>query len=384
MHHGQARFAFTPVKVKEHSCIAALRFACMNVRSRVRRPSRATQRALYCAVTAHPIHMTPITAESINQLTLSLYRDGRDISLRSFQDWALEQLRGLIAFDSAWWGNGANEPIKIHWLHLHNCDESILETYPPYIPQDFFRAELMAHPGVSVNMSDLTTRERYVRTEWYRNVGKKHRVEWQLGTLLIDPLSSLSEFLTLWRHNPRQPFSEADRQAKELLMPHLVQAFRTVRLRHFLKSNGAQPKAWALADDQGFIRELSPAFAAVLQTHWPAWRGSLLPDVLARCVVDGRAFLSKALAIDVKPSDNLRFLQVKCQSPLDRLTPREGEIVARYAQGETYCSIAAALALSPPTVRNHISRCFKKLEVTNKAELANLLASKRRVDAAGV
>ena len=43
----------------------------------------------------------------------------------------------------------------------------------------------------------------------------------------------------------------------------------------------------------------------------------------------GRAFLSKALAIDVKPSDNLRFLQVKCQSPLDRLTPREGEIVAR-------------------------------------------------------
>ena len=71
------------------------------------------------------IHMTAITADSINQLTLSLYRDGRNISLRSFQDWALEQLRGLIAFDSAWWGNAAMEPNKIHWLHLYNCDASI-------------------------------------------------------------------------------------------------------------------------------------------------------------------------------------------------------------------------------------------------------------------
>ncbi len=52
--------------------------------------------------------MTPITTDAINQLTLSLYRDGRDISLRSFQNWALEQLKGLIAFDSAWWGNAAN------------------------------------------------------------------------------------------------------------------------------------------------------------------------------------------------------------------------------------------------------------------------------------
>ena len=322
--------------------------------------------------------MTPITAQSINQLTLSLYRDGRDISLRSFQDWALEQLRGLIAFDSAWWGNAANEPIKIHWLHLHNCDESILETYPPYIPQDFFRAELMAHPGVSVNMSDLTTRERYVRTELYRKVGRRYHIEWSLGTLLIDPVTSLSEFLTVWRHDPQQPFNEAERQTKELLMPHLMEAFRTVRLRHFLGSKDTRQKAWALADDQGFIRELSPAFAQALQSHWPAWHGSRLPDALARCVVEGRAFKAKALTVDVRQSDNLRCLEVKNRGPLDRLTAREGEIVTRYAHGETYSAIAAALALSPTTVRNHISHCFKKLGVTNKAELANLLSNKTR------
>ena len=321
---------------------------------------------------------------TLNTVTLALYREGRDIPLRSFQDWALEQVRSLIPFDSAWWGSAAMAPNKIHWLHLDNCDASIAEVYAPHMADDFFRAALMAHPGVSINTSDLTTRARYVRTPLYRQVSKRYRIEWSLGTLQVDPASSLSEFLTLWRHNPRQPFSEAERQTKELLMPHLVEAFRAVRLRHFLGSKDTRQRVWALADDQGFIRELSPAFAAVLQTHWPAWRGSMLPDALARCVVDGQAFASKRLAISVKPSDNLRFLEVKFRGPLDRLTPREGEIVARYANGETYSVIAAALALAPTTVRNHISHCFKKLEVTNKAELANLLASKRRVDAAGV
>ena len=160
-------------------------------------------------------------------------------------------------------------------------------------------------------------------------------------------------------------------------MPHLVEAFRAVRLQHFLKGNGTR-KAWALADDQGFIREMSPAFASMLQTHWPTWHGSLLPDALARCVADGRAFRSKALTIDVKQNDNLRFLEVKTRSPLDRLTARESEIMVRYAGGETYSAIAAGLALSPATVRNHISHCFKKLDVTNKAELANLLSNNTR------
>ena len=327
--------------------------------------------------------MNTITAQTLNTITLALYREGRDIPLRSFQDWALEQVRSLIPFDSAWWGSAAMAPNKIHWLHLHNCDASIAEVYAPHMADDFFRAALMAHPGVSINTSDLTTRARYVRTPLYRQVGRRYHIEWSLGTLLVDPASSLSEFLTLWRHNPRKPFSEAERQTKELLMPHLVEAFRAVRLRHFLGRKDTRQKAWALADDQGFIRELSPAFAQALQSHWPAWHGSLLPDALARCVVEGRAFKAKALTVDVRQSENLRFLEVKARGPLDRLTAREGEIVTRYAHGETYSAIAAALALSPTTVRNHISNCFKKLAVKNKAELANLLASKRRADPAG-
>ena len=320
--------------------------------------------------------MNDVSAHALNQVTLSLYREGRDMLLHNFQDWALGQVRSLIPFDSAWWGNAASEPMKIHWLHLHNCDASIMEAYSPYMARDFFRAELMARPGQSINMSDLTTRARFVRTEMYRKVGKRYRVEWSLGTLLVDPVSSLSEFLTLWRHDPRQPFSESERQAKELLMPHLVEAFRGVRLRHFLRGRDTRLKAWALVDDQGFLREVSPAFGSCLRAHWPGWNGNLLPAPLAKSVIEGRVYKTKSITIELKQSDNFRFLEVKARSVLDKLTTRESEIVRRYASGETYSAIAVAFELSSTTVRNHLSHCYKKLGIHNKAELALLLANK--------
>ncbi len=313
---------------------------------------------------------------AVNQMILALYREGRDIPLRGYQDWALDQLRSLIPFDSAWWGNAAAEPMKIHWIHLHNCDDSILEAYTPYMSQDFFRAELMARPGETINMADLTTREDFVRTELYRVVGSRYHIEWSLGTLLVDPASSLHEFLTLWRHDGANPFNDDERQIKQLLMPHLAEAFRGVRLRHFLRGFDTRGKAWALADDHGYIREALSSFRSILQDHWRKWRGNLLPDTLAQCVADGRAYESKSLRIELVPAENPRFLQVRPKSIMDKLTPRESEIIKRYAAGETYSQIARALKLSPATVRNHIAHCFTKLDVKNKGQLAGLLASK--------
>ena len=117
-------------------------------------------------------------------------------------------------------------------------------------------------------------------------------------------------------------------------MPHLVEAFRAVRSRHFLGARDTRQKAWALADDHGFIREMSPAFAAALRSHWPASHGNLLPEVLARCVVEGRVYSAKSLTIELRQSANLWFLEVKGRSPLDKLSARESEIAGHYPKGQ--------------------------------------------------
>lgn len=116
-----------------------------------------------------------VDARALNKVILGFYREGREVPLASFQDWALEQLQSLIAFESAWWGNAAADPPELHEMHLYNCDQRLLDEYPHYLEQDFFRAALIASPGVSVNMRDLTTRARYVRTPLYRELGRRFR-----------------------------------------------------------------------------------------------------------------------------------------------------------------------------------------------------------------
>lgn len=201
-------------------------------------------------------------------------------------------------------------------------------------------------------------------------------MEWSLGTLLIEPTSSLYEFLTVWRHDHRRPFSEAERQCKELLMPHLVETHRAVRLRHFLKLPGAIPREWAVADAYGFLREASPAFVVRLGSEWPGWQGSSLPEPLASSARAGLPYRSATAIFDISRSGDLRWIFGRPVAVLDQLSPREREIAVRYAKGETHSAIASALSLAPATVRNHIANCFRKLGVNNKAELVHRLSAR--------
>jgi DNA-binding CsgD family transcriptional regulator len=315
-------------------------------------------------------HISGLNVRVLNRVILELHRAGRDVACRQFQPVALELIQEILPFDSAWWGNAAAEPMEIHQLYLFNCDDSILETYLPYMDQDFFRAALMAQPGVTINMADLTTRGRYVRTALYRECGKRYKVEWSLGTLLVEPVSLLNEFLTLWRHDGNKPFTEIERQTKELLMPHLAEARRTARLREVLGEARERNHCWAVADERGFLHEVSPGFVHCLREYWPDWQGSRLPQALLESVRLATPFNATGLKLNITPTGAFRYMQVLALSAMDSLSPRELGIVTRYAQGKTYAEIAKALALSPATVRNHIAHCYRKLAVNNKAELA--------------
>ena len=61
---------------------------------------------------------------------------------------------------------------------------------------------------------------------------------------------------------------------------------------------------------------------------------------------------------------------------LDDLTEREREMLRRLALGDTNQAIAAALHISAPTVRAHVSSILSKLGVTNRTQAA-LIAQKQ-------
>lgn len=324
-----------------------------------------------------------VNARGLCHAILQLHRAGREASFARFQPAALELIQEILPFDSAWWGNATAEPMEIHRLYLFNCDETILEAYVPYMEQDFFRAALLKTPGTTINMVDLITRERYVRTDLYRQVGQRYRVEWSFGTLLVEPVSSLQEFLTLWRHDGNNPFTETERLSKELLMPHLSEAHRAARLREILDGAHVRHDCWAGVDERGFLREVSPAFIHWLREHWPGWQGCRLPEALLECVRLATPFQTGQMKLQIVRKGSFRYLRALALSAVDSLSPREGDIATRYARGATYAAIALALGLAPTTVRNHIANCYRKLAVNNKTELAmRMLPARPFVDSA--
>ena len=56
------------------------------------------------------------------------------------------------------------------------------------------------------------------------------------------------------------------------------------------------------------------------------------------------------------------------------LTQRESDVLRMVAQGANNAEIAVQLHLGQKTVRNYVSRIYRKLELTNRAQIATYLA----------
>jgi DNA-binding NarL/FixJ family response regulator len=117
-------------------------------------------------------------------------------------------------------------------------------------------------------------------------------------------------------------------------------------------------------------QHLEPAYALRLIDERPERAGYLMKERVGRveqlldalervaaggCVVD-RAVVEELLA------------RRRPVNPLDRLTPREREILALIAEGRSNQGICRTLWLSPKTVETHIRGAFAKLGLTEAPE----------------
>jgi DNA-binding NarL/FixJ family response regulator len=64
---------------------------------------------------------------------------------------------------------------------------------------------------------------------------------------------------------------------------------------------------------------------------------------------------------------------------LDRLTPREREVLRLIARGYTYREAARELVLSVKTIESHVSNVLRKLQLSNRNELTRWAAARRLV-----
>ncbi|MFL6076052.1 MAG: response regulator [Mycobacteriales bacterium] len=88
-----------------------------------------------------------------------------------------------------------------------------------------------------------------------------------------------------------------------------------------------------------------------------------------RVIARGEAVLSPAVTRRVIRELTVRPLPPVAPMPWESLTGREHEVVALVTQGCSDSEIGDRLAVSPATVRTHVSRAMAKLKVHNRAQL---------------
>jgi len=118
---------------------------------------------------------------------------------------------------------------------------------------------------------------------------------------------------------------------------------------------------------------VEPAYALQLFEEGSERRAYLLKERVSE-----PAHLSEAIrrvakggsVVDPKVVDALISAQTRQQAtPLDRLTPRETEVLAEIAQGRNNAAVAAALVLSERVVEKHINSLFSKLGLTEETNV---------------
>ena len=116
----------------------------------------------------------------------------------------------------------------------------------------------------------------------------------------------------------------------------------------------------------------SPSYALALLEGGSEGRAYLLKDRIADVddLLDAvRAVAAGGSVIDPKVVEELVAARSKGKSPLDHLTPREGQIMAEMATGKSNAAIAAALVLSERAVEKHINSIFSKLHLAEEPDV---------------
>ena len=117
----------------------------------------------------------------------------------------------------------------------------------------------------------------------------------------------------------------------------------------------------------------APSYALALLEAGSDGRAYLLKDRVADAddLVDAvRAVAAGGSVIDSKVVEQLVASRARsASSPIERLTPREREILGEMAQGKSNAAIAATLFLSERAVEKHINSIFSKLHLTEEPDI---------------
>lgn len=184
-----------------------------------------------------------------------------------------------------------------------------------------------------------------------------------------------ARWIVLYRqHDVR--FAETDAACLHGLWTHLSSALAINRARAVERnaSKGSdQGMASGLITAEGVVQIADPRFFSLLEREWPEEAPEVVPAEVMELLLSGKPFRGTQIEITLVRQQDSHLCRIRPVNAMEILTPREFVVARRFAAGMSHKQIARELGVSHHTVRNQLAHLYRKLNLHDKASLAQYL-----------
>lgn len=316
---------------------------------------------------------------------VDLYRLAEQAGYQEFPGEALRLLQRWVGFDGAVLGMGeaGRDPrtgLRITQAHVHQRDAGILQAYGAVSDRDpvtgaFLRGlhrplAVDCHAQYRAPGQALPEMEAFSR-------------DYDLRHLLLfgdsPGAGTPGRWLVLYRADDAC-FNREDAELLHATWLHLSCAIGLHRAALLDRQDGARAhRASALVNGLGGVESADACFLDLLRQEWPGNCALQLPAALLASLRQGLAWRGRSIEIVARYEQHLLLCNARPVDVVAQLTPAESAVARRFAAGQSHKQIARELGVAPNTVRTQLSRLYAKLQVHDKAALAQRLMATDRV-----
>jgi len=317
-----------------------------------------------------------LTSE-FSDCVLSLFKGAREKSLKEFKPWVFEHLQQIVRFDSGLWvsRSDVDNPIPEYWAEdtsLFNLPDSFMVNYQRLatLPNniDPLYQLVINNPHEVMSLWDAyESRNEWQYTNYYLEHSKYFNIENMLSTYIPSGnYSSILHALSFYRKDASDDFNESERNYIKLLLPILVEAFRTNVLSSF-KPDWKNNKAYrGTIDRWGELIEAESGFIKLLTET------NLLNDNKIRLdinqLIDSKPLEVNALELKSDIHNGIIYIEVIRLDSSKVLSPKQLLVAKFIAVGLSDKQVAKKIHKSISAVRYHKKNIAKiygvKLETT--------------------